>query len=321
MSFPHVRLQRYRLNPQIRDFLAETELSPRDFIMPLFVNEALEEKRPIPLLPNIFQQSHSSLLEEVKRLVNIGVTAVIIFGIPKKKDPQGSEAYHSDGVVQVASRTIKEAFPDLILIADCCLCEYTSHGHCGVMEGGCLQNDQTLDLLKKTAITYAENGVDVVAPSGMMDGMVKAIREALNGYPMVSIMSYAVKYASNLYGPFREAAGSLKNFIGNRKHHQLAFSQKREALREALLDVEEGADYLMVKPGVFYLDMIQTLKKKTLLPIVAYHVSGEYAMIKAAAKAGVFEEAETFVEAFLCMKRAGADAMITYYADQILKRI
>lgn len=321
MSFPQVRLQRYRTNPKVRNFVAETELSSKNFIMPLFVSETLKEKRPIPLLPNIFQHSHSSLLEEVKRLVEIGVTSVIVFGIPEKRDFLGSAAFHPDGCVQQACRAIKEKFPEILLIADCCLCDYTSHGHCGVMEEGCLQNDETLQLLQKTAITYAENGVDIIAPSGMMDGMVKKIREALDseGYEMVSIMSYAVKYASNLYGPFRHANGSSEHFREDRKHHQLAFSQKREALREALIDVEEGADYLIVKPGLFYLDMVKTLKDKTLLPIVVYHVSGEYSMIKAAAQAGIFEEAETFIEAFMCIKRAGANAIITYYADEMMR--
>lgn len=307
----------------MRSFVAETTLSPGNFIMPLFVNETLQGKRPISLLPNVFQHGHSSLIKEVKRLVDIGVGSVIIFGIPEKKDPLGSAAYQPDGVVQTACRAIKEACPDLILIADCCLCEYTSHGHCGLMEDGWLQNDATLDLLQKIAVTYAESGADIIAPSGMMDGMVRSIRDALDsqGYPMISVMSYAVKYASNLYGPFREAAGSSENFREDRKHHQLAFSQKREALREALLDVEEGADYLIVKPSLFYLDIMQELKEKTLLPIAAYHVSGEYAMIKQAAKVGIFDDADMFFEAFLCMKRAGADVIITYYADKIVERI
>lgn len=320
MSYPNLRMLRYRKTPQLRKMLEETRLSKSDFIYPIFIHEGLHEKQSIEKMPGIYQQSLSSLLSEIERVSNIGIESVILFGIPNEKDEKGSSAYQSNGIIQKSITEIKKAFPHLIVIADCCLCEYTSHGHCGIMKKGILDNDQTLLLLQKTALSYAESGVDIIAPSGMMDGMVQAIRHSLDekGFTMIPIMSYAAKFASQFYGPFREAGGAQDNFVGDRKHHQIQPGQKREALREALLDVEESADYLMVKPGLPYLDIIQTLREKTLLPIVAYQVSGEYSMLKCAAAQGLIDEEEAFKESLICIKRAGADLIITYYADKIV---
>lgn len=323
MSYPDLRMLRYRQNPQIRNMLAETRLNKSDFIYPIFIHEGLKEKKVIEKMPGIFQHSPSSLLEEVERVANLGVGSVILFGIPTKKDELGSGAYASDGVIQKAISAIKKAFPQMVVIADCCVCEYTSHGHCGIMKDGCLDNDKTLFLLEKIALSYADRGVDIIAPSGMIDGMIQAIRRALDqkNYTMIPLMSYAAKYASQFYGPFREAGGAQDSFTGDRKHHQMQPSQKREALREALLDVDESADYLMVKPGLPYLDILQTLREKTLLPIVVYQVSGEYAMLKCAASNGLIDEHEAFKETLTCLKRAGADLIITYYADKIVESL
>ncbi|MFA6914904.1 MAG: porphobilinogen synthase [Parachlamydiales bacterium] len=313
---------RYRQTPQLRKLLAETKLNKSDFIFPLFVHESSREKKLIKKMPGVYQHSLASLLPEVERVAKLGVESVILFGIPSEKDEQGSKAYASDGVVQKSIAMIKKNFPEIVLIADCCLCEYTSNGHCGIMCEGHLDNDKTLESLQKVAISYAEKGVDIVAPSGMMDGMVQAIRQALDQarYPMIPIMSYAAKFASQFYGPFREAS-SDDIFIGDRKHHQIQPSQKREALREALLDIDESADYLIVKPGLPYLDIIQTLRQETLLPIVAYQVSGEYSTLKYAADNGLIDEQEAFKETLICLKRAGADLIITYYADRIVSLI
>lgn len=321
MSYPDLRMLRYRRTPQIRKLLAETRLNKSDFIYPIFVNEDLKEKKIIAKMPGIFQHCPSTLLREVERVADLGVEAVILFGIPKEKDEVGSSAYDHNGIIQKSISQIKRAFPEMVVIADCCLCEYTSHGHCGIMEGGHLDNDKTLSLLQKMALSYAESGVDIIAPSGMMDGMVQAIRHSLdrNNYTMIPIMSYAVKFASQFYGPFREAGGSADSFLGDRKHHQIQPSQKREALREAFLDIEESADYLMVKPGLPYLDIVHTLREKTLLPIVVYQVSGEYSILKFAASNGLVNEKEAFKESLTCLKRAGADLIISYYADKIME--
>ena len=323
MPFPVTRMLRYRQSQPFRNILAETSLSKSDLIFPLFINETLKDKQAIQKMPGIFQQSPTSLLSEVERIVKLGLESVILFGIPAQKDEMATSAYISGGVIQKSIAVIKKEFPQLIVIADCCLCEYTSHGHCGVIENDRLDNDKTLKLLQKVAISYAENGADIIAPSGMMDGMIQAIRRALDNhqFPMTSIMSYAVKFASQFYGPFREAAGSDDCFKGDRKHHQLAFTQKRESLREALLDVEEGADYLLIKPGLPYLDIIQTVRERTLLPIVAYQVSGEYAILKVAAQQGLLNELEAFRETLISLKRAGSDLIITYYADEIVQHL
>lgn len=323
MTFPTVRLLRNRQTKELRNILAETALHKSDLIMPFFINETLQEKKAVEKMPGICQHSFSSLLPEVERIVNLGLSSVILFGIPEEKDPHGNVAFHSHGVIQKAIQEIKKHFPHLIVIADCCLCEYTSGGHCGIMEEGKLNNDATLASLQKVALSYAESGVDIIAPSGMMDGMVQAIRAGLDAHhhEMVPIMSYAVKYASQFYGPFRDAAGSSGDATVDRKVHQLDPRQSREAVREALLDVEEGADYLMVKPALPYLDMIYQVKTRTLLPVVAYQVSGEYAMLKLAAKQGLFQEWEVFYETLIGIKRAGADLIISYYADEIAKRL
>jgi len=324
MSFPAVRMLRNRQTPHYRQFLTETTLTKSQLIFPLFINESLKDKKAVKKMSGIYQQSPSSLIPEVERLAKLGIQSLILFGIPVKKDENGECAYDAKGVVQQAIREIKKHFPEMLIIADCCLCEYTSHGHCGIMLHERLNNDATLRSLQKIAVSYAEAGADIIAPSGMMDGMIQAIRAGLDAkeFTMVPIMSYAAKFSSQFYEPFREAAGSESNFSGNRKHHQIAPSQKREALRDALLDVDEGADFLMVKPAVHYLDIIKTLRDSTLLPITAYHTSGEYAMLKSALKEGlVRNEVEAFYETLVGIRRAGADHIITYYADEMVKHL
>jgi porphobilinogen synthase len=314
---------RYRQSPQIRVMLNEIVLTKSNLIYPIFINENLQEKKAVQKMPGVFQQSPSTLLAEVERIVKLGLNAVLLFGVPTEKDLSGSSSYHSEGVIQNSIAAIKKSFPHVVVIADCCLCEYTSNGSCGILENGKLDNDKTLQTLQKIALSYAQSGADIIAPSGMMDGMVQAIRRVLDGkgFEMTSIMSYAVKFASQFYGPFREAAGSATGQPIDRKHHMLAPGLKRESLREALLDVEEGADYLMIKPGLPCLDIIQDVRNKTLLPIVAYQVSGEYSMLKMGAAHGLFDEAETFNESLISLKRAGADLIVTYYADKIAERL
>ena len=324
MTYPTVRMLRNRQSTVFRNFLNETTLTKSHLIFPLFINENLTEKKSISKMPGVYQQSLQTLLKEVERISHLGLKSVILFGIPSHKDPLGQSSYEKDGVVQQSISMIKKNFPEMLIIADCCLCEYTSHGHCGIINHDQLDNDATLSALQKIAVSYADNGADIIAPSGMMDGMIQAIRKGLDEkfYKMVSIMSYAAKFASQFYGPFREAAGSEDNFVGDRKHHQLAPGQKREALRDALLDIEEGADFLMVKPAVHYLDVIKTLRDHTLLPIAAYHTSGEYAMIKSAVAQGMLNsEVDAFYETLISIRRAGADHIITYYADEIAKYI
>lgn len=321
--FPHVRMQRMRINQKMRDMLAEIRLHKNDLIAPLFIKEGTTQKTEIRSMPGVHQHSLDSLKEEIDLISAAGIPAVLLFGIPALKSPLGESCYHSNGIIQQAIKVIKQQAPHLILIADCCLCEYTSHGHCGVMEEGRLNNDKTLVLLQETALSYAHAGVDIIAPSGMMDGMVGSIRTALDrqGFPMVSILSYAVKYASSLYGPFREAGGAGDVFKGDRKHHQMAPSQRKEARREVQQDVNEGADMVMVKPAMMYLDIIQQISSEFSTPVVAYQVSGEYAMLKAGAHARAFDEEAAFTESLLGMKRAGAGLIITYYAKQMAKII
>ncbi|CDR32865.1 porphobilinogen synthase [Criblamydia sequanensis] len=324
MTFPTIRMQRYRQTPHFRNILAETSLTKSNLIFPIFIHEGLSEKKAINLMPGFYQHSLKTLHKEVERICQIGIGSVILFGIPNHKDEMGSSSFEPKGIIQSAIRLIKESFPQIVVIADCCLCEYTSHGHCGLLNNHRIDNDKTLKILEKTALSYAESGADIIAPSGMMDGMIQAIRSVLDThhFEMVSVMSYAVKYASQFYGPFREAGGSIHNFKGDRKAHQLPPTQKNEALREALLDVEEGADFLIVKPALSYLDIIKTIKEETLLPLVAYNTSGEYAMIKAAFSQGMLaDEREAFRETLISMKRAGADLIISYYADEIAKVI
>lgn len=305
---------RLRQTELIRTWVEETNLSPKNLIMPIFINESLEKHRSISSLPGINQWSLNDVLEEVKEIVALKIPAIILFGIPKSKDEKASEAYNPEGIIQNALRLIKSNYPDLIILADCCLCEYTDHGHC-------LIEENTLETLQKIAISYAKAGADLIAPSGMIDGMVAAIRTALdeNNHQNTLIMSYSAKYASAFYGPFREAAGSSDNFTGDRKHHQMNPPQREEALREAQLDTEEGADFLMVKPAGPYLDIIRDIKNTTHLPVAAYQVSGEYAMLKSAAKEGIIDEKAAFEESLLAIKRAGASHIITYYAKDYLK--
>ena len=319
------RPRRLRATPALRAMVRETELNARDFIYPLFVRHG-QGRSEIRSMPGIYQLSVEEAVREAETAMRSGVNAVILFGIPAEKDPIGLENFAPDGIVQQAIRSIKKEIPEMIVVTDVCLCEYTDHGHCGILNTGehfqaslpegYVLNDPTLDVLAKVAISHAESGVDIVAPSGMMDGMVAAIRGALDnaGYGNLPILSYAVKYASSFYGPFREAAEGAPKF-GDRKSHQMDPANVREALREAALDVEEGADMLMVKPALAYLDVIRVVKDAfPESPMAAYNVSGEYAMIKAAAANGWIDEAKVTLETLTAMKRAGADLILTYHA-------
>jgi porphobilinogen synthase len=323
MTFPQIRMQRLRSHPTLRSMLAEVQLNKADFIAPLFVREGILDKVAVKSMPGVYQHSLSSLYSEAEKMASAGIPALILFGIPLHKDASGTECFNPDGIVQQAIQGIKQRFPHLLVIADCCLCEYSQDGHCGVMEEGRLQNDKTLQILQKAAVSYAESGADIIAPSGMMDGMVGAIRRALDreSHTMTSILSYAVKYASCFYGPFREAGGAGDVFKGDRKHHQMGPTQKKEALREVDLDIEEGADMVMVKPAMAYLDIIHEISRQYPLPVVAYQVSGEYAMLKAGAAAGAFDERAAFWESLIGMKRAGANWIISYYALELAKHL
>ena len=316
------RFHRYRQSQSMRNLLEETSLSCSNFIYPLFISEVIDEPVPVLSLPGVVQHTLTSVLDEIKECISLGVSTFLLFGIPHKKDSLGTGADAKNGIVQSTIRAIKSHYPDVIVIADCCLCEYTDHGHCGVItDQGHLRNDETLTRLQQIACSYAEAGVDIVAPSGMMDGMVSSIRQGLDhgGHNHVSIMSYGVKYASHLYGPFRDAAGST--FTSDRKHHQLNPTQRKEALMEAAEDEKEGADFLIIKPAGFYLDIIRDVADSTLLPIVAYQVSGEYSMLKVASQHGICDEYDIVRESFLSMKRAGASLIISYYAKEMAKWI
>jgi len=318
MSF--ARLRRLRRTPALRALVRETHLSVDDLIYPLFVVEGDNIKEEVPSMPGVYHVSLDRLDEEVGEAVDLGLKAVILFGVPDHKDEVGSAAYAEDGIVQRATRRIKEQYPDLVVIADTCLCQYTSHGHCGVVENGEVLNDPSLELLVKTAVSQAAAGADVIAPSNMMDGFVHAIRKGLDeaGYTHVPILSYAVKYASAFYGPFRDAAHSAPQF-GDRKTYQMDPANAREALREARADVEQGADLLMVKPALAYLDIIRLLKEHFDLPVAAYNVSGEYSMIKAAAANGWIDERAVVMELLTGIKRAGADLILTYFAKDVAR--
>ena len=324
--FPIARPRRLRLTAALRDMLRETILTPKDFIYPLFVRHGAGIKEEIRSMPGQHQWSVDQLPAEVNSIAKLGIPAVILFGIPDAKDPIGLENFSPDGIIQQATRAIKAAVPEMVVISDVCLCEYTDHGHCGVLNLGVDQNqrlpegyvvnDPTLEILRKVAISHADAGADIVAPSGMMDGMVAAIRSALDGagFEHTPILSYAVKYASAFYGPFRDAADGAPKF-GDRKSHQMDPANSREALREAALDVAEGADILMVKPGLPYLDIIRQVRDAFgELPIAAYNVSGEYAMIKAAAANGWIDEQKVVLETLTAFKRAGCDLIVTYHA-------
>jgi porphobilinogen synthase len=322
MLFPEYRPRRLRKNENIRSLVRETILTVDDLIYPLFVCEGKGVKQEIRSMPEVYRFSLDQLIEEVKQVVELGIKAVLLFGIPDKKDEVGSSAYAKDGIVQKAVRTLKEKFPDLVVITDVCLCEYTSHGHCGIIKNHTVDNDATLEQLAKIAVSHAKAGADIVAPSDMMDGRVGRIREALDeaGFTDVAIMSYAVKYCSAFYGPFREAAESAPQF-GDRRSYQMDPANIREALREAYLDVQEGADILMVKPAMPYLDVIKTIRQEFNHPLAAYQVSGEYAMIKAASKLGWLDEEKIMFESLIAIKRAGADLIITYFAKKVAQTL
>ena len=317
-TYPNKRLRRLRYNPIVRDMIRETSLSKHDLIYPLFVVPGEKVKKEVKSMPGVYQMSIDVLVEECRELVKIGIPAIILFGIPEHKDAEGSEAYASDGIIQRAVREIKKNVKDLLVITDVCLCEYTSHGHCGVLRGEEILNDETVSLLAREAVSHAEAGADMIAPSDMMDGRVAAIRKALDykGFQNIPIMSYAVKYASGYYGPFRDAAESAPAF-GDRRSHQMDIANAEEALREAESDVEEGADIIMVKPAGAYLDIIHRVKAKFGMPTAAYQVSGEYAMIKAAGKLGWIDEERVMIESLIAIKRAGADMILTYFAKEV----
>jgi porphobilinogen synthase len=317
-----MRPRRLRRTESLRALVRETRLSPDDFVYPLFVCEGEGVRREITSMPGCFNLSIDELVKEVEAARGAGVRSVILFGVPDDKDATGGQAYAEDGIVQRAIRALKRETGDTVVIADNCLCEYTDHGHCGVIEGGEVLNDPTLDLLARTAVSQAEAGADIIAPSNMMDGFVAAIRDALDtaGFEHIPIMSYAVKYASGFYGPFREAAQSAPQF-GDRRGYQMDPANAREAMREAELDYQEGADILMVKPALPYLDIIRAVSERFDLPVAAYQVSGEYAMIKAAARMGWIDEQRVAVESLTSIKRAGAEIILTYYARQMAERL
>lgn len=316
------RFRRLRMNPILRGMVRETYLTKNDLIYPLFVIYGERIKNPVNSMPGVYQMSIDNIVEECKEVADLGIPAVILFGIPEKKDPFGSDAYSENGIIQRAIRAIKEKVKNLIVIADVCLCEYTSHGHCGVLDGNCIDNDKSIELYCKIALTQVQAGADIVAPSDMMDGRVLAIRKTLdeNGYVNIPIMSYSAKYASALYGPFREAAQGAPKF-GDRRSHQMDISNSNEALREIEQDIIEGADIIMVKPAGFYLDIINRAKHTFNIPIAAYQVSGEYAMIRAGGKLGWIDEEKIMVESIFSIKRAGADLILTYFAKEIAKLI
>jgi len=320
MYFPQYRPRRLRANETIRRMVRETMLSPDNFIYPMFVTHGKGVRKEISSMPGNYQQSIDNLVKDCEEVHGLGIPAVILFGIPEHKDEMGSEAYSDEGIVQHAIKAIKNRLPDLMVITDVCMCEYTSHGHCGVIKNGHVQNDATLELLAKEALSHAKAGADMVAPSDMMDGRVGAIREALDdtGFENIPVMAYAAKYASGFYGPFREAAESTPQF-GDRRSYQMDPSNGREALREVELDIEEGADIVMVKPALSYLDIISQVKQEFNMPLAAYNVSGEFSMVKAAAKLGWIDGDRVMMEILTSIKRAGADMILTYHAKEAAK--
>jgi porphobilinogen synthase len=314
------RHRRLRQTASLRALVRETHLHVEDLIYPIFVVEGEQVKQEVASMPGVYQLSLDYLNDEIAEVVELGIKSVIVFGVPREKDEVGSQAYCEHGIVQQAIRQIKENYPELVVIADTCLCEYTSHGHCGVVENEQVLNDPSLELLVKTAVSQAKAGADIIAPSNMMDGFVAAIRQGLDeaGFAHVPIMSYAIKYASAFYGPFRDAANSAPQF-GDRKTYQMDPANRLEAFREAESDVREGADFLMVKPALAYLDIIRDIKNHFHLPLVAYNVSGEYSMIKAAAQNGWIDEKAIVLEMLTGMKRAGADLILTYFAKDVAR--
>ena len=320
MFFPEYRARRLRRSDTLRRMVRETHLRVDDLIYPMFSAFGTGIKKEISSMPGIFQQSIEYIIAEAREVYELGIPAVILFGIPEEKDPLGQDAYAETGIIQETIRALKKALPQLLVITDVCMCEYTDHGHCGVIKDGDVDNDETLKLLAAEALSHARAGADIVAPSDMMDGRVAAIREILdaNGFSHIPVMSYAVKYASAYYGPFREAAESTPQF-GDRRSYQMDPANRIEALREAELDVQECADFLMVKPALAYLDILRDLKERFNLPLVAYNVSGEYSMIKAAAAKGWIDGERVMMETLVGMKRAGADLIITYHAKEAAK--
>ncbi|ECQ6638149.1 porphobilinogen synthase [Listeria monocytogenes] len=314
------RHRRLRKTKTMRDLVRETVLHTDDLIYPIFVKDGKEPKTEVVSMPGVFQYPLHELEEEMRVVESLGIKAVILFGIPAEKDAVGTQAYHDHGIIQEATRLIKKSFPEILVVADTCLCEFTDHGHCGVIENGEILNDESLELLKQTAVSQAAAGADIIAPSNMMDGFVQVIREGLDEarFYDIPIMSYAVKYASAFYGPFRDAAGSAPQF-GDRKSYQMDPANREEALREAKSDEQEGADFLIVKPSLSYLDIMRDVKNNTNLPVVAYNVSGEYAMVKAAAQNGWIDEEKIVIEMLTSMKRAGATLIITYFAKDVSK--
>ena len=322
MPFPIYRPRRLRESPLLRSMVRETTLRPDDFVYPLFAVHGRGVREPIASMPGQYRLSIDELLKECKDAASMGIPAVLLFGLPRDKDPRGTEAYAEDGIIQQAVRAVKDTIPDLLVVTDVCLCEYTSHGHCGVVEDGRVRNDPTLELIARTAVSHAEAGADMVAPSDMMDGRVAAIREGLDeaGLPETPIMAYSAKYASAFYGPFREAADSAPQF-GDRRAYQMDPANVVEAMREVALDVDEGADIVMVKPALPYLDVIARVKGEFGLPVAAYSVSGEYAMLKAAGQLGWLDEERAVLEALTGIRRAGADIIITYFAKDAARLI
>ncbi|MFZ1519226.1 MAG: porphobilinogen synthase [Ignavibacteriaceae bacterium] len=321
-SYPTIRHRRLRYNPLVRDLVRETVLTKNDLIYPLFVVPGEKIKKEIKSMPGVFNLSIDELIQECKEVRDLGIPAVILFGIPEHKDEVGSEAYAENGIIQRAVRALKAEVKDLLIITDVCMCEYTSHGHCGVLNGEEILNDETVSLLAREAVSHAEAGADIIAPSDMMDGRVAAIRKALDykGFTKIPIMSYAAKYSSGFYGPFRDAAESTPAF-GDRKSHQMDIGNVNEALREVEEDIKEGADIVMVKPAGPYLDVIRKVKDTFGMPTAAYQVSGEYAMIKAAGANGWIDEERVMVESAFAIKRAGADMFLTYFAKDLAKWI
>ncbi|MDO8736477.1 MAG: porphobilinogen synthase [Thermoleophilia bacterium] len=318
MYFPTYRMRRLRQSQQIRDLVRETDLLPDRLIYPMFVTHGEDVRVEVSSMPGCYQQSINHLVEEAKEVRDLGIPGVLLFGIPAEKDEVGTSAYDEEGIIQMAVAALKEEVPELLVITDVCLCEFTSHGHCGIVKDGDVDNDLTLEMLAKMALSHAEAGADIVAPSDMMDGRVAAIRAALDseGFINTPIISYAAKFASAYYGPFREAAESTPEF-GDRRSYQMDSRNSDEAIREVLMDIEEGADMVMVKPALPYLDIIYRVKQETKFPLAAYNVSGEYAMIKAAAEKGWLDEKRVVLETLTAIRRAGADTIITYHAKDV----
>jgi len=321
-DYPLKRLRRLRYNPLVRDMIRETHLNKSDLIYPLFVCPGSKVRNEVKSMPGVFQMSIDVLVEECKEVESLGIPAIILFGIPEHKDEEGSEGYADDGIIQKAIRAIKKEVKSLLVITDVCLCEYTSHGHCGLLNGEEILNDETVSLLAKMAISHCNAGADIIAPSDMMDGRVLAIRKSLDymGFTQIPIISYAVKYSSGYYGPFRDAADSSPAF-GDRRSHQMDVANSDEAMREARSDVDEGADIIMVKPAGAYLDIIYRVKQELGMPVAAYQVSGEYSMIKGTAQLGWIDEERVMLESLIAIKRAGADIILTYFAKDVARYI